>query len=140
MKVFDTTLARLERALDVRLVRQNVLSTNVANVDTPGFRPKDVDFTASMVAIEGAAHSEGGVSQPTSPTVGSSAAESSSLAVRELPIVDVPAGGASFDGNTVALDRTMVAMAENALQYSATARAAGKKLALLRYVASDGNG
>ena len=140
MKVFDTTLARLERALDVRLVRQNVLSTNVANVDTPGFRTKDVDFTASMVAIEGAAHSEGGVSQPTSPTVGSSAAESSSLAVRELPIVDVPAGGASFDGNTVDLDRTMVAMAENALQYSATARAAGKKLALLRYVASDGNG
>ena len=142
MKVFDTTLARLERALDVRLVRQNVLSTNVANVDTPGFKPKDVDFTASMVAIEGAgaAHSQGGVSLPTSPTVGDSATESSSLAMRELPIVDVPAGGASFDGNTVDLDRTMVAMAENALQYSAAARAAGKKLALLRYVASDGNG
>jgi|SRR5450631_271610 len=139
MKVFDTTLARLERALDVRLVRQNVLSTNIANVDTPGFRPKDVDFTASMVAIEGA-HSEGTVSLPTSPTVGSSPAESSDLAMRELPIVDVPAGGASFDGNTVDLDRTMVAMAENALQYSAAARAAGKKLALLRYVASDGNG
>jgi flagellar basal-body rod protein FlgB len=139
MKVFDTTLARLERALDVRLVRQNVLSTNIANVDTPGFRPKDVDFTASMVAIEGA-HSEGTVSLPTSPTVGSSPAESSNLAMRELPIVDVPAGGASFDGNTVDLDRTMVAMAENALQYSAAARAAGKKLALLRYVASDGNG
>ena len=140
MKVFDTTLARLERALDVRLIRQNVLSTNVANVDTPGFRPKDVDFTASMVSIEGAARSEGGVSLPTSPTVGSSPAETSSLAARELPIVDVPAGGASFDGNTVDLDRTMVAMAENALQYSAAARAAGKKLALLRYVASDGNG
>jgi flagellar basal-body rod protein FlgB len=139
MKVFDTTLARLERALDVRLVRQNVLSTNIANVDTPGFKPKDVDFTASMVAIEGA-HSEGTVSLPTSPTVGSSPAESSNLAMRELPIVDVPAGGASFDGNTVDLDRTMVAMAENALQYSAAARAAGKKLALLRYVASDGNG
>jgi flagellar basal-body rod protein FlgB len=98
-----------------------------------------VDFTASMVAIEGA-HSEGTVSLPTSPTVGSSPAESSNLAMRELPIVDVPAGGASFDGNTVDLDRTMVAMAENALQYSAAARAAGKKLALLRYVASDGNG
>jgi flagellar basal-body rod protein FlgB len=140
MKVFDTTLARLERALDVRLVRQNVLSTNIANVDTPGFRPKDVDFTASMVAIEGSARDGSGVSQPTSPTVGSSPAESSALSERELPIVDVPAGGASFDGNTVDLDRTMVAMAENALQYSAAARAAGKKLALLRYVASDGNG
>jgi flagellar basal-body rod protein FlgB len=33
----------------------------------------------------------------------------------------------------------MVAMAENALQYASSARAAGKKLAILRYVVSDGN-
>jgi len=140
MRVFDNTLARLERSLDVRLVRQNVLSANVANVDTPGFKPKDVDFTATMVAIEGAAHGEGGVSLPTPPTLGGSLSDTSGLAARDLPIVDVPAGGASFDGNTVDLDRTMVAMAENALQYSASAKAAGKKLAILRYVVSDGNG
>ena len=36
--------------------------------------------------------------------------------------------------------QTMVAMAENGLQYGAAARAAGKKLAILRYVANDGNG
>jgi len=140
MKVFDNTLSRLERALDVRLVRQNVLGANVANVDTPGFRPKDVDFTATMAAIDGAAKSDGGVSQPSTPTVGAVESQPSGLAAKDLPIVDVPAGGASFDGNTVDLDRTMVAMAENALQYGASARAAGKKLAILRYVVSDGNG
>ena len=140
MRVFDNTLARLERALDVRLVRQNVLSANVANVDTPGFKPKDVDFTATMSAIEGAARDERGVSLPNTPTLGGTATEGNGLAARDLPIVDVPAGGASLDGNTVDLDRTMVAMAENALQYGASARAAGKKLAILRYVVSDGNG
>jgi flagellar basal-body rod protein FlgB len=140
MKVFDNTLARLERALDVRLVRQNVLSANVANVDTPAFKPKDVDFTATMAAIEGAARDEGGVSLPVLPTLGGTTSGASGIAAKDLPIVDVPAGGASFDGNTVDLDRTMVAMAENALQYSASARAAGKKLAILRYVVSDGNG
>ena len=140
MRVFDITLSRLERALDVRLVRQNVLSANVANVDTPGFKPKDVDFTATMAAIDGAAHDPGGVSLPKTPTLGSSTSDTSGLAAHDLPIVDVPAGGASFDGNTVDLDRTMVAMAENALQYGASAKAAGKKLAILRYVVSDGNG
>jgi flagellar basal-body rod protein FlgB len=140
MRVFDNTLARLERALDVRMVRQNVLAGNVANVDTPGFKPKDVDFTATMVAIEGSARSEGGVSQPTPPTLTPTGTEASGILARDLPIVDVPAGGASFDGNTVDLDRTMVAMAENSLQYAASARAAGKKLGILRYVASDGNG
>jgi len=140
MKVFDSTLSHLERALDVRLVRQNVLGANVANIDTPGFRPKDVDFTATMAAIDGSARTEGGVSQPTVPSAGQVESQQTGIAAKDLPIVDVPAGGASFDGNTVDLDRTMVAMAENALQYAASARAAGKKLAILRYVVSDGNG
>jgi len=140
MRVFDSTLSRLERALDVRLVRQNVLSADVANVDTPGFKPKDVDFTATMSAIEGAAHDEAGVSLPNSPMLSGSSSDAGGIAAKDLPIVDIPAGGASLDGNTVDLDRTMVAMAENALQYAASARAAGKKLAILRYVVSDGNG
>jgi flagellar basal-body rod protein FlgB len=140
MRVFDTTLARLERSLDVRLVRQNVLGANVANIDTPGFRPKDVDFTAAMSTIEGAARNDGGVSQPAAPVLAQTDSDQKGLSAQDLPIVDVPAGGATFDGNTVDLDRTMVAMAENALQYGASARAAGKKLAILRYVASDGNG
>jgi flagellar basal-body rod protein FlgB len=54
-------------------------------------------------------------------------------------VVDLPSSNASLDGNTVDLDRTMVAMAENALQYGASARAAGRKLAILKYVASDGS-
>jgi flagellar basal-body rod protein FlgB len=140
MRVFDNTLSRLERSLDVRLVRQNVLGANVANVDTPGFRPKDVDFTATMAAIEGSTRNDGGVTQPSLPSAGEVESRQTGIAAKDLPIVDVPAGGASFDGNTVDLDRTMVAMAENALQYAASARAAGKKLAILRYVASDGNG
>lgn len=140
MRVFDSTLSHLERSLDVRLVRQNVLGANVANVDTPGFRPKDVDFAASMAAIDGRTRFGGGMDQPDMPSTGELESQSTSIAAKDLPIVDVPAGGASLDGNTVDLDRTMVAMAENALQYGASARAAGKKLAILRYVVSDGNG
>ncbi len=45
-----------------------------------------------------------------------------------------------IDGNAVDLDRTLVAVSENALQYGASAKAAGKKLGILRYVANDGNG
>ena len=141
MKVFDGTMARLERALDVRLVRQNVLASNMANVDTPGFKPKDVDFTASMVSIEGAARDNRGVPLPTPPTLAlAGSSDYNGFPANELPIVESQAGGGTFDGNTVDLDRTMVAMAENALQYSASARAISKKIGILRYVASDGNG
>lgn len=127
MKLFDATLNLLERSLDVRLERHNVLASNLANADTPGFKPLDVDFGAAMqqAAADLAAADQANPAGPRSPT----------------PTVTGrgPGAAAGLDGNTVDADRTLVALAENGLQYGADSRAAGKKLAILRYVASDGN-
>jgi flagellar basal-body rod protein FlgB len=109
MKLFDSTLSTLERALDGRLARQGALSSNLANVDTPGFQPKDIDVNR---VIDGA--------------------------TPEAALTSASGATAGIDGNAVDADRTLVALAENALQYGAAAKAAGKKLAILRYVASDG--
>lgn len=110
MKVFDSTLSTLERALDGRLKRQNVLSNNLANVDTPQFKPMDVDVTK---IVEGQAS-------------------------EDEAMMPAGTGTSQLDGNTVDVDKTLVSLAENALQYGAAAKAAGKKLSILRYVASDG--
>jgi flagellar basal-body rod protein FlgB len=134
MRVFDRTLAALERSLDVRLERQNVLAGNVANADTPGFVPRDVDFARAMAqAPMPAAGPGGGAGGPTTGLDGPRAAPASGVA-----LCTAEGAAAGLDGNAVDLDRTMVALAQNALQYQASARAAGKKLAILRYVASDG--
>jgi flagellar basal-body rod protein FlgB len=144
MKLFDTTLARLERSLDVRLARHNVLSGNVANVDTPGYTAKDVDFKAAMDAA-GAGGSAGSAAAMTLAAtdeahMGPGAISTSSGAAADIPLVDAAGSAPSLDGNKVDLDRTMVELAENGLQYGASARAAAKKLAILRYVSGDGNG
>jgi flagellar basal-body rod protein FlgB len=137
MKLFDATISTLQRALDARMVRQNVLAGNMANVDTPGFVPKDVDVAAAFRELP----SGGEVSRPTAPTVeGHLPVESREAGDSyDLPITAAPSSNPGIDGNGVDLDRTLVGMAENALQYGAAAKAAGKKLAMLRYVASDGN-
>ena len=145
MKIFDATLNQLERSLDVRLLRHNLLAANVANADTPGFRPKDLDFTAAMASVEN--HSQNNTTLQAVTTapghmeigvpIGSAGAQDAQLSPKDLPVVDIPSSNASMDGNTVDLDRTMVAMAENALQYGASARAAGRKLAILKYVVSE---
>lgn len=139
MKLFDATISTLQRALDARLVRQNVLAGNMANVDTPGFVPKDVDVSA---AFKNLPNERGGVAGPSAPTVeGHLPVEGSagSSQTYDLPVTQAKSDNASgMDGNGVDLDRTLVGMAENALQYGAAAKAAGKKLAMLRYVASDG--
>ena len=41
-------LALLERFLDVNAMRQTIVATNVANVDTPGYRTRDVDFRGEL--------------------------------------------------------------------------------------------
>jgi flagellar basal-body rod protein FlgB len=147
MKLFDATLSTLERTLDVRLTRQNVLAGNLANADTPGFVPRELDFAAAMEATP-AAPAPGGA--PEVPTVNLVAfrpgdlplgqASGAATSAPEHFVHDAPGAGAGagLDGNAVDVDRTLAAVAENALQYGAAAKAAAKKLAILRYVASDG--
>jgi flagellar basal-body rod protein FlgB len=143
MKLFDTTLTRLQEALDVRLVEHNVLAGNAANADTPGYRPKELDFSQAMAAAEQAAGAESmQVTDarhlgPAGQTIG--ATSRAMTAATEL-VHDGVGGSPSIDGNQVDLDRTMAGLAENSLQYGASAKAAGKKLAILRYVVTEGAG
>jgi flagellar basal-body rod protein FlgB len=148
MKVFDETLATLERALDARSLRHVVLSGNLANANTPGFVPREVDFQAALAQAQGGSDGSAPAAPAAAPSPAlpgeiplSAAGPGPSLpAAPGSPVVQSPAGGAGIDGNAVDADRALVALAENAIQYGATARAAGKKLAILRYVASDGVG
>jgi flagellar basal-body rod protein FlgB len=135
MRLFDRTLTTLESALDARLQRQNVLASNVANADTPNYMPQDVDFSRALSH----AQRQNEVVRDPNLKPGDLPLEVTPLA--GLPndvIVDGEAGAPSLDGNRVDLDRTMASLAENALQYGANTRSVAKKLALLRFVASDG--
>jgi len=141
VKLFDKTLTTLSQSLDARLLRQNALAGNLANANTPGYKPVDVSFEAAM------AESAGSLAAPGTPEV-TSPEGFLPLGGERAPLVAGHAVGKSgatapaapgIDGNAVDLDRTMVALAQNALQYGASARAAQKKLSILRYVASDGN-
>lgn len=44
MKLFGQTIHTLERALDYSALRNEAISNNIANVDTPNYKSKDVVF------------------------------------------------------------------------------------------------
>src|SRR5690625_5561317 len=44
MKVFDSTMKLLEKSIDFSSVKNNVISNNIANIDTPNYRAKNVLF------------------------------------------------------------------------------------------------
>jgi flagellar basal-body rod protein FlgB len=136
MKIFDATMGTLERALDVRLSRQTVLAGNLANANTPGFVQRDLDFAAAMAAAAAPAVPEpASAARPGDLPVAGLAPRSGAP---EQFVFEQVGSSPGLDGNAVDIDRASAAVAENSLQYGATAKAMAKKLAILRYAASDG--
>jgi flagellar basal-body rod protein FlgB len=46
--LFSNTISTLEHALNYSSLKQKVVSQNIANVDTPNYKAKDVSFKASL--------------------------------------------------------------------------------------------
>ena len=100
MEIFDTTQLALATAMSGAAQRQNAIADNIANVDTPGYKRKDVDFHS---ALRGAMAS------------GDPALDGMSFS----PAEDPSASPVRADGNTVDIDRESAAQASNGLEYEA---------------------
>jgi len=136
MKLFNDTQL-LEHALDVRLKKQHHLSANVANVDTPGYTPKTVDFAASMENfVDG--QDDGRMVQTQGRHMNVNGVSLRQQNGDDIEVVDDVEGVPTLDDNSVDLDHTMAQLAENGVQYQTVAKTLQKKLGLLRYVAADG--
>lgn len=53
MKLFSNTVSTLENALNYSSLKQKIVSQNIANVDTPNYKAKDVSFKAVFQATLG---------------------------------------------------------------------------------------
>jgi flagellar basal-body rod protein FlgB len=119
------------RALDYHLERHNVLAGNVANVDTPGFRPLDLTraeetssaFSASLARTD-AGHLRGG-----------SAIDHGGFSVAEEQGIH-----AGNDENAVSLEHELAKLSANHIRYESAARLVQMQLGQLRYAANDGTG
>ena len=123
----------LQSALDYHLQRHNVLVSNVAHVDTPGFVPKDVERvdTTSFQGLVTVAMAR------TTPSHLSAGTPMGSSAGR---IIEDPSPGAGMDGNFVSLDREAAKVAANQSRYDVVATLVTSELASLSFAASDGRG
>jgi len=113
----DATTAVLERFLDLASVRHQVLSANVANADTPGYKAVDFDFQGEMKKAWEAQTAPG---------------EARAGDDRSPELYQVPATNPSADGNTVSMEVEMAKMSENAMLYGAVSQILAKHLAMVR--------
>jgi flagellar basal-body rod protein FlgB len=119
-----STVDTLQQALTYHRERHTVLAGNVANLDTPGYRPLDLNRTAPSDALPLAMTGEG--QSTTSPST-------------EL-VTSFDDGGAmqSADGNAVSLERELAKIDANRTRYATSSELVTRRLAMLRYAAGDG--
>jgi flagellar basal-body rod protein FlgB len=131
---FDPTIGALNTSLNLRLLNQNVISSNIANADTPGYKSKAVEFESALrdaLGTEGRLAAEGEhpdhiVHRATDPV--------------DPEIYDDPNGVESLDGNTVDRAAELAKLAENQALYDASAEMLKRKLGMLKYAIGEGGG
>ncbi|HXP31690.1 MAG TPA: flagellar basal body rod protein FlgB [Stellaceae bacterium] len=132
----DMGLDFYRQVLNLRAYRQQILSADIANASTPGFKAVDLDFKSALAAAVAAP--SGGTAPSARPLwlVDSPAhmtpASASSAPASAAAFVKYQLGSeVTLDGNSVDLNQEKVKAAENAVDYEAAATFATQTIKLL---------
>lgn len=115
LKKLDDAFRFEETALRLRSERQQMLATNIANADTPGYKAKDIDFSAALSSALAQQQSGQSVTHDAHLAGQKSVAD----AIAGVPVVFRKADQASADGNTVDMDVERGQYLDNAIRYEA---------------------
>ena len=133
----DAGLDFLRGVLALRGYRQQILSADIANASTPGFKAVDLDFRQALAAATAADRQNGLlwlVDDPRDLGEPGGAPAAAAAAVKYQTGLPV-----SLDGNSVDLNEEKVWAAENAVQYEAAASFASQIIRMVT-IAINGSG
>lgn len=122
--LFDPTIEIAAKAMDLRARRHELILSNVANADTPGYKAFDIMVEEALSKQ----HSQGSsreLKRTHQAHLASGGRSGSSPRPRILELS--PQVTLRGDGNTVDMDREMSNLAANQLQYKASAQILGTK-------------
>jgi flagellar basal-body rod protein FlgB len=106
----DRLAGQLEHYMDLLSVRQKLVASNIANVDTPGYRTQDIDFQTEFQSASGGAPR----------------------------VVGVPGLTVKNDGNNVSLDREARMLSENALRFQMASNLLRGEITRIRSAINEG--
>ena len=115
--------------------RLRVVSENIANADTPGFKAKDVKFEGMLQ--EALERTPGLNLRKTNPRhiEGGSGVE---VLTSNPEVVTEPSSLGSFDGNSVSVDQEMYKLNENSLLYQVETDILARLFAGVKFNVTDG--
>lgn len=127
MKLLNST-TNLERGLDLSSLRHRLISNNIANVDTPGYKASDVSFQ-NILEKEQAKF----VGQRTNQkhlVIGQNSDEPKILVNHQTSMLN--------NKNNVDIEFEMTKLSENNIYYQTLTQTLNKHYSMLRYVITEG--
>ena len=117
-----------QSALNLRAFRQQLLASNIANADTPGYKARDIDFSAMLREATSGGAAVLAASHPRH--VGAGAAPGGALP-SDAAVLYRSVSQPSIDGNTVDMDGERNRFAQNAIHYEANIAFINSKIRLM---------
>jgi len=125
----DSALSASKLALDGMALRQDINSDNIANIDTPGYTAKEVNFEQTLKkAMSGQSTSDLKLllTNPRHLDIPGSSVL--------FKVTDNKTGSTRADGNNVDIDKELVQMNETSIRQQAITQVVARKLRLLKDV------
>ena len=102
---------RIAHYMDLLSARQKLVVSNIANIDTPGYKAKDIDFQREFLSM----------------APGQSA-----------DVIEAPGLVVKSDGNNVSLDREARLLSENALRFNVASNLMRSQLKIVESAIKEG--
>ena len=120
-KLYTDSMATIEKALAVRSERQGLIQSNIANMETPGYKSQDFSFAKVMESTVGSGH----LSRTNSKHI-------------QLDPVELGKSREFYkEERPVDLDEEMMKLSENQLMYEIAAKLMAKKFEGLKYAIDE---
>lgn len=133
--LFSSAVQLLQKNLDLRLERQQILASNVANAETPKYLAKDLDFAETL--------REAALPAATATAIVRTHAQHFPPPARAVPevqgtVVAAQSHDVGRDLNTVSMDEEMSKLTTNTMHYNASTELLGRLLSQLKHTINEG--
>lgn len=114
----DRVFSLHQAALTLRGHRSQVLASNIANADTPGYKARDVDFKSVLADVAGASSGAQALARTSPRHLPAGGTSTNGASAGELVFRTVTQ--ASIDNNTVDVNVERAQFADNVMRYEAS--------------------
>lgn len=129
--LFDPAIRLLQKVADYRVARQEVVASNIANTETPGYIAREVPFEAYLSLAESGNSAAPRSTHPRH--IGATAGGSGPIS----PPLESEGDAVRVDGNNVVLEKEMTKSAENTVGYMTAMTLISRKMRAIRTAIDD---